>query len=246
MYSAPKYSSIGELQFIAQAFKQSQKKLLLLDFDGTLVTRFEPHDTVSTELINILERLILRNSRVVIISGRDRLFLENNLRIKGIQFAAEYGAFIFRESWERKSLGAWQAIFKSRLMTRLTHLNFRLEEKEVGIVFHMQDPPKKLFKSVWRDLCKLTGHPVEILIFKTSIELRTATHSKGSAAKTWLETEQPDFILSIGNDMTDEKMFDALPASAYTFRVGKGRTGARFRFSDPDNVRMFLATLSEL
>ncbi len=53
----------------------------------------------------------------------------------------------------------------------------------------------------------------------------------------------PDFILCIGDDYTDEDMFEQLPLSAYTIKVGRGRTAARYRLKSVDQVLALLKKL---
>ena len=60
----------------------------------------------------------------------------------------------------------------------------------------------------------------------------------------WLAKNEFDFVLAIGDDLTDEDMFAVLPPWAYSFRVGAARTHARFRLRSPAEVLQFLAELA--
>jgi trehalose 6-phosphate synthase/phosphatase len=53
----------------------------------------------------------------------------------------------------------------------------------------------------------------------------------------------PDFILAMGDDRTDEDLFERLPESAWTVKVGRGETRARFTLADPAAARQALARL---
>jgi trehalose 6-phosphate synthase/phosphatase len=52
-----------------------------------------------------------------------------------------------------------------------------------------------------------------------------------------------DFILAIGDDLTDEDMFTVLPAGAHSIRVGNSPTQARNYLRGPDDVLMLLDAL---
>jgi trehalose 6-phosphate synthase/phosphatase len=76
------------------------------------------------------------------------------------------------------------------------------------------------------------------------LEIKSAGINKGTAAARWLERYNPDFVLALGDDRTDEDTFRALPSTAYTIRVGTGaRSLARFNLASPMEVRKLLRKL---
>ena len=52
-------------------------------------------------------------------------------------------------------------------------------------------------------------------------------------------------VLAIGDDRTDEDLFDRLHADDWSVKVGQAATRARFRLADPTAVRAVLALLAE-
>jgi trehalose-6-phosphatase len=60
----------------------------------------------------------------------------------------------------------------------------------------------------------------------------------------WLGANAADFILAIGDDWTDEDLFRALPATAFSVRVGLANTAARYHLSSHTAVRRILRELS--
>ena len=52
-------------------------------------------------------------------------------------------------------------------------------------------------------------------------------------------------MLAVGDDRTDEDMFARLPVSAWTIRVGRGATRARYGLRDPGAVIGLLALLAD-
>ena len=82
----------------------------------------------------------------------------------------------------------------------------------------------------------LEGHKV--------LEIRLRAVNKRAAVQLALADAPPDTLaLAIGDDRTDEDMFEALPGAAVTIRVGKGATVAKLRLESPAQVLAFLGEL---
>ena len=75
------------------------------------------------------------------------------------------------------------------------------------------------------------------------VEIRNAGVNKGAAALRVIREVEPDFVLAIGDDQTDEELFRALPADAFSVRVGSPFSFAKFSLSDFREVRRFLRRL---
>jgi len=90
----------------------------------------------------------------------------------------------------------------------------------------------------------LSTMPLQCISGKKVIEVRHEDANKGVAWK-WLKKAKgnPDFVLSIGDDRTDEDLFNALPDKAHTLHVGMSDSAARHRISNPTEVRAFLKSL---
>jgi trehalose 6-phosphate synthase/phosphatase len=60
------------------------------------------------------------------------------------------------------------------------------------------------------------------------------------------EQKNYDFILSIGDDATDEEMFEFFShiTKAYTIKVGNGDTFAKYKFTSINDVVFLLKQLS--
>ena len=52
-----------------------------------------------------------------------------------------------------------------------------------------------------------------------------------------------DFILIMGDDWTDEDMFEAAPNNATTIKVGSTKTQAKYKIKSPVQVRALLEKL---
>jgi len=79
------------------------------------------------------------------------------------------------------------------------------------------------------DLSVLKGNKV--------IEIKSSSVNKGRAASRLLTANEYDFIFCIGDDWTDEYMFQELPETAYTVKVGFVKTAAKYYVKNPDEVR---------
>jgi trehalose 6-phosphate synthase/phosphatase len=75
------------------------------------------------------------------------------------------------------------------------------------------------------------------------VEVRHAGVNKGGAALTWLNHEEYDFILGIGDDTTDEDFFRTLPQEAFSIRVGMSATHAQYNIRNSNEVISLLRAL---
>ncbi len=245
------------LKLLAQYCK-SKRRLLLLDYDGTLVP-FEtrPQDAVpDASLLRFLAALAEDpRNEVVIISGRDKDFLENCLSKIPISMVAEHGAWtkMRGEKWQAfgKDAHEWTPKIKPLLQKYVDRVaGSFIEEKDFALVWHYRgadlEPGKLAAQELKDHLLELTANSdVHILQGNKTVEIRPAGVNKGTASVQILSTFLPDFTLCIGDDVTDEDMFAALPDSAYTIHVGLGGTDARFSLAGTKEARELLKSMAE-
>lgn len=244
---------------INQAYREAKKRILFLDYDGTLSWfRKNPEDArPDKELYSILKELYKDPSNtLVIISGRDKETLERWFaKHKLIHFVAEHGV------WIRDPESNWQMMeqinndWKDSVVPLLEYYvdqtpNTFIEEKNFSLVWHYRkaDPDLGIQRS-WElkeQLRNLTANlNLEIMDGDKVIEIKYSGINKGRAALTKMGDSDYDFILAIGDDWTDEYTFDALPADAYTIKVGTKTTKASFYIDSVDSVRKLLKNLPE-
>ena len=123
-----------------------------------------------------------------------------------------------------------------------------VEEKEETIAWHyrMADPEQAELRApeLVDHLLNLTAKTdLQIVQGNKVVEVRRAGVDKGSASSVWLSERAHDFILAIGDDITDEDMFKALPASATTIRVGITGTQAQYNMRNSAEVIDLLRSL---
>jgi trehalose 6-phosphate synthase/phosphatase len=238
-------------------FRQSASRLLLFDYDGTLAPfALSPELALPTQrLLRILRSLADDPANeMVLITGRDRATLEEWFDGLRVGFGAEHGVCV--KDWD----GDWRILkffdldWKERLLPILETYADRVpgafvENKEFSLVWHYRaadaEQGRAAAKELTDHLLAFTANiDVQVLRGSKVIEIRNAGVNKGSAARQWLAKKNFDFILAIGDDATDEEMFAALPAAAYTFHVGTSRTRARLYLRDPSEVIQLLEELA--
>ncbi|WP_151086171.1 bifunctional alpha,alpha-trehalose-phosphate synthase (UDP-forming)/trehalose-phosphatase [Hymenobacter baengnokdamensis] len=238
-------------------FRAACQRLLLLDYDGTLVAfqanpqRAEP----GAELRKLLQDLAgLPNTRVVIISGRDRGTLEKWLGDLPLDFIAEHGIWLRAagEDWQlyQQLRNEWKRELRPvlELYVARTAGSF-IEEKDYSLVWHYRRADAGLAEVRARELLShlsfMTANTdLQVLEGNKVLEIKNAGINKGNAAARWLTQYAPDFILALGDDRTDEDTFRVLPPEAYSVRVGHGvRSLARFNIASPAEARQLLRQL---
>lgn len=75
------------------------------------------------------------------------------------------------------------------------------------------------------------------------LEIKNPDITKGRGAHPWLDKKY-DFILGVGDDSTDEELFQAMPMAGYSIKVGRGLTSARYRVSTHRDILRLLQRLS--
>ncbi len=239
---------------IKKEFSSARSKLLILDYDGTLIPlQKRPEYAVpDSEILEILEKLTeIENADVVVISGRDRKFLEKWFdQINFLHLVAEHGV------WVRERDGEWYTIepvdssWKDEIRNILERFMLStpgsfIEEKEYSLAWHFReaDPEQVVQKRAElksalvpvianKDLSVLEGDKV--------LEIKNAGINKGAAVKRWLERKEWEFILAAGDDKTDEDVFNILPENAYSVKVGIKPSKAKFYVENPVMVRYLL------
>jgi len=244
---------------LIQQYRSAARRALLLDYDGTLVPFAEELELArpDEELLNMLGTLGADPANeVVIVSGRPRRDLEEWFGRLPVALVAEHGVWLRHRNADWKMLKTITTEWKDRVRPILQLYVDRLpgallEEKEFSLAWHFRraDPEQAPLraKELLDDLAGYTRNiDVQVLEGNKVIEIRNTGVTKGTAAMEWLTGHPPEFILSIGDDWTDEDLFRALPPTAWSVRVGLANTAARYYLGSHTVVRRVLRELSEL
>ena len=235
-------------------YNHAKQRLILLDYDGTLTAlKPRPEDAQPTpELISILQQLASDPANhIVINSGRDHFTLEKWLGILPISMAAEHGAFYKENGVWHKNIKKieWGAGILSILQMFVDRTpRSHLEVKETALAWHYRESDAWLgtlraqqLVNTLISLC--TRQKLQILQGNKVIEIKSPDCNKGSEVGRLLANRRYDFVIAMGDDTTDEDMFQALPMSAITIKIGSVSEAANYHLSAQSDVLPFLRSL---
>lgn len=126
-----------------------------------------------------------------------------------------------------------------------------LEEKEHSLVWHYRMAEPELGATLASELVpKLEAVLREpgLGVFRGAkiVEVRPAQANKGRVLEYLRRNlPQPDFTLAVGDDRTDEDLFERM-LDGWTVHVGPGDTRAEFVLPDVESARRMLAVFAEV
>lgn len=238
-------------------YANATRRLILLDYDGTLVPFHKQVNEAipDAELLDMLTQLTKDPANdVVIISGRDYKTLETWLGELPLDFIAEHGAWYkynAENEWntapDLNTNGLQSIMQMMNMYTKRTPGAF-IEEKSYSIAWHYRRVEKDLGNLRAQELISDVKHIVgdmglQVLQGDKVVEVKSMYINKGKAVKRWLDKDNYDFIIAIGDDHTDEDTFKAMPAEAYTIKVGKNISAATYFLNSYKEVRQLLRDL---
>ncbi|MCP5020816.1 MAG: bifunctional alpha,alpha-trehalose-phosphate synthase (UDP-forming)/trehalose-phosphatase [bacterium] len=227
-------------------FKSAQKRLVLLDYDGTLRPFAEHPDqaTPDKRLLALLKRIGNDpNTDAWIVSGRPSEFLAQHLSGLGFGLVGEHGGMLRGpheteftpggslpdDEWKNDVLQIMEQVAQRVPGSHIEH-------KSMGLGWHYRAARSSAAETQAGELYQhlgevLSGQGLDVLAGNKVIEVRPTELNKGRAARTILENyaTTPDWILAAGDDTTDEDLFHAMPAQALTLLVGERPSSAHFR-----------------
>ncbi|HEX9710249.1 MAG TPA: trehalose-phosphatase, partial [Candidatus Thermoplasmatota archaeon] len=242
---------------LVRAYEEAHRRLLLLDYDGTLVGLVDDPVRAAppAEMTGLLRRLAARDgNEVVIVSGRPRPILEEWFGDLGVALCAEHGAW-FRaasgEPWEAapRADGTWKEVLRGVMQLTVQRIpGSFIEEKDYCLAWHYRrangpianDAARELFDT----LVNLTASTdAAVQAGKGVVEVRCAGITKGQFYASHLAGGAWDFEFAAGDDATDETLFRALPPNAWSVHVGSSATAARHRLTAPQDLVRLLDDL---
>lgn len=239
---------------IKSAYLRAHRRLIVLDYDGTLVGfAEEPQDAVPTPDLYLLLNMLTADTgnKVVICSGRDHETLEKWFGHLPLEIAAEHGAFYKEEGkWEEKIHGELWNDEIIHILQQMIHKTpgSMLEIKRTALVWHYRNVNHWLSTVRERQLLDLLKLPcarqgLQIMRGNKIVEIKSPLYTKGGVVKRLLRQEQFDFMMAVGDDTTDEDMFMAMPSRAVTIKVGNLSENARYNLYNQSQTLPFLRAL---
>ena len=241
---------------IYRHYHGAHNRCLLLDYDGTLVpfTRIPSEAAPDSTVRDLLSRLAADpKNHVVIISGRDVSSLDRWLGSFPVTLVAEHGAVFKMRN------GAWQQVvsvsdlWKEEIRRIMQLFVLRcagsfVEEKTNTIAWHYRNTQTGLGFSRSRELLNtlsqlIQNTTLQVIDGNKVVEVRIAGFDKGATALKIINEQDPDFVLCMGDDTTDEDMFKALEGEAYTIKVNSGASAAQYNILSQQRVIPLLNSL---
>jgi len=240
---------------IAADFQTSPKRLLLFDYDGTLTPLVDtPSQAVLAAKVRESLGRLAATTELVVISGRDRAFLDAMFEGIALHLVAEHGAFLRHpgHGWQRLTppVADWADALYPVLREYAGRFDRSfIEEKETALAWHYRLAPTadQGAAELASRLRKIpSAVPLVVIEGNKVVEVKPALHTKGTAARHFCAQEAYDFVLALGDDVTDEDIFGQVPPWAYTVKVGPGATLARYRLAAQPDVERLLHKLAAL
>ncbi|PPD70291.1 hypothetical protein GOBAR_DD32835 [Gossypium barbadense] len=254
------------IDHIVSVYLRSKNRAILLDYDGTVMPQTSHNKTPSSEVISIINTLSsdIKNT-VFVVSGRGRDSLAQWFSpCKKLGIAAEHGYFMRRsanDNWEvcgQNSEFGWKEIAEPvmKLYTEATD-GSSIETKESALVWHHRDADPGFGSSQAKEMLDhlesvLANEPVTVKSGQFIVEVKPQGVSKGVVAEKIFTTmaesgRQADFVLCIGDDRSDEEMFEIISSaissgvlssntSVFACTVGQKPSKAKYYLDDPAEV----------
>ncbi len=241
---------------LIEHYAAATNRLILLDYDGTLIpfTKKPEKAKPDRNILYILHHLATDpNNLITIISGRDRETLDHWFGELHIGLSAEHGVWLkdHNEAWHLLDFmqNDWKEEIRPTIETFVDRTPGSFcEEKTYSLTWHYRQVSHEQAFVRTRELIEKLLHMTEnknLMVLKGNkvIEVKTAGINKGRAARHWIDSRKWDFIMAVGDDWTDEDLFDVLPEKAYSIKVGMGISKAKYYCTNVMDVRNLLAEL---
>jgi trehalose 6-phosphate synthase/phosphatase len=243
---------------IKSSYAKSKNRLILLDYDGTLVGFNKNADkaTPTQQVYDVLDQLSRDpKNHISIISGRKYSNLDKWFSERPYYLIAEHGIWSNFPNKEWHLVPGLSNSWKADIHEILQRFTDRtpgssIEEKSYSLAWHYRKVEKAFGIRQAQELLQELRHLNQVLDLQIIngdrvIEIKSKLINKGKAAINIVEQIKPDFILCIGDDATDEDMFISLPDTSITIKVGDKQSHAKYYVENHEEVLRLLDSLSK-
>lgn len=237
--------------------KAMGKALFLLDYDGTL-RNFEriPENAIPDQsLIELLSKLNDQaDTEVCIVTGRSRDFVEENFGKTKLKLIAEHGAWVKNKNWKRAMAvaPAWlQGVVGIMFQISENCSGSYVEQKDFSVTWHYRGAADEIGFAHSRELINvlhdfLSGSDAVVLDGNKVVEVKPILINKGMAATKVFDLQTYELLLAVGDDKTDEDLFQAVNAAGgISVKVGEGLSSAEYRIKNVNQVLDLLKNISD-
>ncbi|MDB4292189.1 bifunctional alpha,alpha-trehalose-phosphate synthase (UDP-forming)/trehalose-phosphatase [Maribacter sp.] len=250
--------SVDLMNSITEDFKKSKKRLLFIDYDGTLAAFHNDPQKASPDkaLYELLDKISSQpGTDMYLISGRDKDTFTKWFLPKKYHMIVEHGVWISQGGEEFRMLENVKRDWMEKIQPVLESFVDRtpgsfIEEKNYSLAWHYRntDPDfgQKRATELNTVLTSLIGtDDLSVLNGNKVMEIKSSNVNKGRAAMRVYSEDDYDFVFAIGDDWTDEFMFQELPDTAVTVKVGRQKTQAKYYVDSIKNVRDLLKRFTQ-
>lgn len=238
---------------VVSDYTKAKKRLLFLDYDGTLAGFHNDPQKASPDaaLYQLLDGIkAQKNTDLFLISGRDKDTFKRWFMKKEYNMIVEHGVWISKKGEEFDLLEKVKNDWMEKIRPVLESFVDRtpgsfVEEKNYSLAWHYRntDPDfgNKRATELTTVLTSLIANDnLSVLSGNKVLEIKNSGVNKGRAAMRMLVEDDYDFVFAIGDDWTDEFMFQELPETAITVKVGRQKTQAKYYVENTKRVRELL------
>ncbi|MBM3925766.1 MAG: bifunctional alpha,alpha-trehalose-phosphate synthase (UDP-forming)/trehalose-phosphatase [SAR202 cluster bacterium] len=256
---AVKFMDSKDVDKLKNAYQTSSKRLILLDYDGTLVPfADEPQKAApSKDLLSLLDTLSEdQGNEVVITSGQIKNGLQRWFKSLPVTIVAEHGAWVRNKTNNKWHLALssdnkWKDSVRPMLVLFTERVpGSWIEEKVFSLAWHYRKADVQMGMDAARELTdmltNLTANlEIQVLHGHKVVEVKSTGASKAEFFLRYLSKKPWDFILAAGDDVTDEALFRVLPQGAATVSVGFAASTAVYNLQSPAEVTVVLKKLTD-
>lgn len=243
---------------LLENYKKASNRIIIVNYDGTLVPFDQKLEAPrpGQDLLQLLTELNQTDrTDIVIISSRGKDDLDTWLGNTPVNLTAEHGTWI-REARKKE----WKLFkplsneWKAEVMPILEMYTDRLPgsfivEREYSISWHYHKAEIEQSQFLSREvndhlLSIITNMGIQVMQGNRVLEISSSGINKGELAMHWLSRKKYDFVMAMGAGWSDEMLFLTLPKHAWTFKVGKLKTAARYVMHKQEDVISLLHKLN--
>ncbi len=245
--------TVPRSKIIVENYRKAKKRLLFLDYDGTLAGfHVDPQKAgPDPELYKLLDQIHgQQNTDLYLVSGRDKDTFTKWFLPKGYNMIVEHGVWISQKGTPFKMLENVRNDWMEKIRPVLESFVDRtpgsfIEEKNFSLAWHYRktDPDFGNLRATELNtvLTSLIANDnLSVLNGNKVMEIKSSNVNKGRATMRVLGEGTYDFVFAIGDDWTDEFMFEELPESTVTVKVGRQKTQAKYYVENTGKVRELL------
>lgn len=244
---------------LMEQYRSASNRILFLDYDGTLAGfKNDPQKaSPDQELVDLLDAIYAqKRTDTFIISGRDKETLGRWFDGKKYNMIVEHGVWISEEGREFQLLENVKNDWMPKIRPILESFVDRtpgsfIEDKNYSLAWHYRNTDPDFGQKRATELntvltSLIANYDLSVLNGNKVVEIKSSNVNKGRAAMRMIARKPYDFVFAIGDDWTDEFMFQELPREAVTVKVGRMKTSARYFLDGIGAARELLGRFAEI